>query len=79
MRKTAPLMSDAVDRTRREEAKHTAFTHTALEITDVEAVTRQLESHDIAVTEFVEYEGVLKVKYFFRELPRVDRRFVHRL
>jgi lactoylglutathione lyase len=48
------------------EAKHTGFTHIALEITDVDAVRRQLESHDIAITEFVEYEGA---RFFFVRDP----------
>jgi lactoylglutathione lyase len=48
------------------EAKHTGFTHVALEITDVEAVKRQLEDHNIAITEFVEYEGA---RFFFVRDP----------
>lgn len=49
-----------------EPAKHTGFTHIALEITDVEAVKRQLDSHGIAITEFVEYEGAT---FFFVRDP----------
>jgi lactoylglutathione lyase len=52
------LMDDA--------AKHTGFTHIALEITDVEAVKRQLDSHDIAITESVEFEGAM---FFFVRDP----------
>ncbi|MDH3234375.1 MAG: VOC family protein, partial [Alphaproteobacteria bacterium] len=33
--------------------KHTGFTHIALEITDVDAVQRQLADHGIAITETV--------------------------
>ncbi len=49
-----------------EPTKHTGFTHNALEITDVEAVKRQLDDHDIAITEFVEYEGAT---FFFVRDP----------
>jgi len=49
-----------------EAEKHTGFTHIALEITDVEAVKRQLDSHDIAITESVEYEGA---RFFFVRDP----------
>ena len=49
-----------------EPAKHTGFTHIALEITDVEAVKRQLDNHDIAITESVEYEGAM---FFFVRDP----------
>ncbi len=35
-------------------AKHTGYTHMALEITDVEAVRQQLSDHGIAITETVE-------------------------
>ena len=49
-----------------EAAKHTGFTHIALEITDVEAVKHQLDSHDIAITESVEYEGA---RFFFVRDP----------
>ena len=49
-----------------EPAKHTGFTHIALEITDAEAVKRQLDSHDIAITEFVEFEGAM---FFFVRDP----------
>jgi lactoylglutathione lyase len=48
-----------------EPAKHTGFTHVALEISDAEAVKRQLGSHDIAITEWVEYEGA--VFFFVRD------------
>lgn len=34
--------------------KHTGFTHIALEITDIEAVQRQLSDHNISITETVE-------------------------
>jgi lactoylglutathione lyase len=46
--------------------KHTGFTHIALEITDAEAVKRQLDSHDIAITELVEFEGAT---FFFVRDP----------
>jgi lactoylglutathione lyase len=48
-----------------EPAKHTGFTHIALEITDVEGVKRQLDSHDIVITESVEFEGA--VFFFVRD------------
>ena len=34
--------------------KHTGFTHIALEITDIEAVKRQLSEHKISITETME-------------------------
>lgn len=49
-----------------EPTKHTGFTHIALEINDVEAVKRQLDNYDIAITEFVEYEGAT---FFFVRDP----------
>ncbi len=49
-----------------EPAKHTGFTHIALEITDIEAVKRQLDSLDIAITESVEFEGAM---FFFVRDP----------
>jgi len=49
-----------------EPVKHTGFTHIALEITDAEAVRRQLHSHDIAITEEVEFEGAM---FFFVRDP----------
>ncbi len=49
-----------------EPVKHTGFTHIALEITDVEGVKRQLDSHDIAITESVEFEGAM---FFFVRDP----------
>ena len=49
-----------------ESAKHTGFTHIALEITDVEDVKRQLNSHDIVITESVEFEGAA---FFFVRDP----------
>jgi lactoylglutathione lyase len=48
-----------------EPAKHTGFTHIALEITDVEGVKRQLDSHNIVITESVEFEGA--VFFFVRD------------
>ena len=48
-----------------ETAKHTGFTHIALEITNAEAVMHQLDSHDIAITETVEYGGA--VFFFVRD------------
>jgi len=47
-------------------AKHTGFTHIALEITDAEAVKRQLNIHGIAITEEVEFEGAM---FFFVRDP----------
>ena len=49
-----------------EPAKHTGFTHIALEITDVEGVKRQLDRHDIVITESVEFEGAM---FFFVRDP----------
>ncbi len=49
-----------------EPAKHTGFTHLALEITDAEAVKRQLDGHEIAITESVEFEGAM---FFFVRDP----------
>lgn len=49
-----------------EAAKHTGFTHIALEITDAEAVKRQLDSLEIEITELVEYEGAT---FFFVRDP----------
>lgn len=49
-----------------EPEKHTGFTHIALEISDAEAVKRQLDEHDIAITETVEFEGAL---FFFVRDP----------
>ena len=44
-----------------EATKHTGYTHIALEITDAEAVERQLEGAGISITQTVEFEGA----YFF--------------
>ena len=49
-----------------ESAKHTGSTHIALEITDVEGVKRQLDSHDIVITESVEFQGAA---FFFVRDP----------
>ncbi len=49
-----------------ESAKHTGFTHIALEITDVEGVKLQLNSHGIVITESVEFEGA---EFFFVRDP----------
>ena len=49
-----------------ETAKHTGFTHIALEITDAEAVKRELDHLDIAITESVEFEGAM---FFFVRDP----------
>jgi lactoylglutathione lyase len=46
--------------------KHTGFTHIALEITDVEAVKRQLDDLGIAITETVEFGGAT---FFFIRDP----------
>jgi len=48
-----------------EPVKHTGFTHIALEISDVEGVKRKLDSHDIVITESVEFEGA--VFFFVRD------------
>jgi len=47
-------------------AKHTGFTHVALEITDADEVQRQLETQSIPITEFVEFEGA---RFFFVRDP----------
>ena len=49
-----------------ETAKHTGFTHIALEISDAEAVKRELDNLGIAITESVEYEGAM---FFFVRDP----------
>ena len=49
-----------------EPAKHTGFTHIALEISDAEAVKRELENLGIVITETVEYEGAM---FFFVRDP----------
>ena len=48
-----------------EPVKHTGFTHVALEIADVESVKHQLGSHDIVITESIEFEGA--VFFFVRD------------
>jgi lactoylglutathione lyase len=48
-----------------ESAKHTGFTHVALEISNAEAVMHQLDSHGIAITETVKYGGA--VFFFVRD------------
>ena len=55
---TNVLMDEAV--------KHAGFTHIALEISDAEAVKRQLETHGITITELVEFEGAM---FFFVRDP----------
>ena len=55
---TNVLMDEAV--------KHAGFTHIALEISDAEAVKRQLESHGMTITESVEFEGAM---FFFVRDP----------
>jgi lactoylglutathione lyase len=49
-----------------EEAKHTGFTHVALEITDAQAVENRLEELGITITERVEFEGA---NFFFIRDP----------
>ena len=49
-----------------EPAKHTGFTHIALEISDAEAVKHELENHGIVITETVEFEGAM---FFFVRDP----------
>jgi len=49
-----------------EKEKHTGFTHVALEITDVDAVKKQLGIHGIAITETVEFGGA---NFFFVRDP----------
>ncbi len=58
----APSINVLMDET----AKHTGFTHIALEITDAEAVKRELDRLDIAITESVEFEGAM---FFFVRDP----------
>ena len=55
---TNVLMDEAV--------KHAGYTHIALEISDAEAVKRQLETHGITITELVEFEGAM---FFFVRDP----------
>lgn len=49
-----------------EDVKHTGFTHIALEITDAEAVEKQLGTLGISITEHVEFDGA---KFFFIRDP----------
>ncbi|NOX50890.1 MAG: VOC family protein [Gammaproteobacteria bacterium] len=49
-----------------DDAKHTGFTHIALEITDTLAVENRLNELGIAITERVEFEGA---KFFFIRDP----------
>jgi len=49
-----------------DDAKHTGFTHVALEITDAQAVEDQLNELGITITERVEFEGA---KFFFVRDP----------
>lgn len=49
-----------------EPEKHTGFTHIALEITDAEAVEKQILALGIEITERVEFEGA---KFFFIRDP----------
>ncbi|MGK0224222.1 MAG: lactoylglutathione lyase [Limisphaerales bacterium] len=46
--------------------QHTGFTHIALEISDVNAVKRQLDDLDITITETVEFGGAT---FFFVRDP----------
>ena len=46
--------------------KHTGITHVALEISDADAVERQLEALGIAITERVEFDGA---RFFFVRDP----------
>jgi lactoylglutathione lyase len=46
--------------------KHTGYTHIALEVTDVESVSKKIEELGIAITEKVEYEGA---QFFFIRDP----------
>jgi lactoylglutathione lyase len=48
-----------------EPEKHTGFTHIALEITETDAVKRQLSTHGIDITETVEFDGA--VFFFVRD------------
>jgi lactoylglutathione lyase len=49
-----------------EEIKYTGYTHVALEITDIESASKQIENLGIKITERVEYEGA---KFFFIRDP----------
>ena len=49
-----------------EKAKHTGFTHIALEISDADAVKEQLLLHGIGITEEVEFDGA---QFFFVRDP----------
>jgi len=51
------LMDDAI--------KHTGFTHIALQITEADTVSKQLDDLNIAITETVEFEGA--VFFFIRD------------
>ncbi len=48
-----------------EPVKHTGFTHIALEISDADAVSKQLDDLSIAIIETVEFEGA--VFFFIRD------------
>ena len=60
--KNAPFTNLLMD----EAERHTGFTHIALEITNIGAVEKQLESHGIPITEKVEFGGA---KFFFVRDP----------
>lgn len=49
-----------------EEIKYPGYTHVALEITDAESASKQIENLGITITERVEYEGA---KFFFIRDP----------
>ena len=46
--------------------KHTGYTHIALEVTSISSIEEQLLSHEITITEKVEFEGA---KFFFVRDP----------
>ena len=46
--------------------KHTGYTHIALEVTSISSIEEQLLSHEITITEKVEFEGA---KFFFIRDP----------
>ena len=50
----------------REDMKYPGYTHIALEITDAESVTSQLDAMGLKITEKVEYNGA---KFFFVRDP----------
>ena len=61
-----PLVTTKINVLMDKPQKHSGYTHVALEISDVEAVEKQLSELGITVTERVEFEGA---KFFFIRDP----------